>query len=203
MRSMIALAAIAVSLTATGTPRAEAPGTVPPQVPAPLAPSQVKPEGCLKLYHQRDHARLARRVYNHQSRITRKARAKLRRMRECQHSPKASHNASALERRLKRRRHERLSVTPFVGPDGRRWAIPWPVVFRESRGNCRAQNASSTAGGCYQILNTTWWGAGGSHAYDGCSHPAACAPIMEQHRVAARLYDGGRGLYVHWALTAG
>lgn len=74
-----------------------------------------------------------------------------------------------------------------------RWAIPEYIVMRESGGNRCAQNPSSTAGGYYQFLTSTWRAYGGRGS-------AACAPDWEQHEVAARAWDGGRGSS-HWALT--
>lgn len=83
------------------------------------------------------------------------------------------------------------SLTPYPGPNGSMWAIPWSIVACESGGDFGARNASSTAGGAYQILNTTWYGYGGTHYAD--SHPAAVAPPDEQHLIASRIWSGGAG----------
>lgn len=84
-----------------------------------------------------------------------------------------------------------------ITPHGK-WAIPEYIVMRESGGNRCAMNPTSTAGGYYQFIDSTWTGYGGT-AY-ARSHPAACAPDWEQHEVAARAWAGGSGSS-HWALT--
>ena len=71
------------------------------------------------------------------------------------------------------------------GPGGP-WAIPWPIVECESGGQNLPPNGAG-ASGYYQILPSTWRGAGGSG-------PAAyMASKGEQDRVAASLWAGGRG----------
>jgi septal ring factor EnvC (AmiA/AmiB activator) len=66
------------------------------------------------------------------------------------------------------------------------WAIPWAIVNCESGGQNLPPN-SAGASGYYQILSSTWRGAGGSG-------PAAyLASKAEQDRVAARLWNGGAG----------
>lgn len=74
-----------------------------------------------------------------------------------------------------------------------KWAIPEYIVMRESHGHKCAKNPHSTAGGYYQFLTTTW------QAYGGIGS-AQCAPDWEQHEIAARAWDGGRGSN-NWALT--
>lgn len=76
-----------------------------------------------------------------------------------------------------------------------KWAVPEYIVMRESGGNACAKNPQSTAAGYYQFLSSTW------AAYGGTGGTAMCAPAWEQHEVAARAWDGGRGAH-HWALTA-
>lgn len=78
------------------------------------------------------------------------------------------------------------------------WAVPPHIVARESGGSYTARNPTSTAGGAYQQLDTTFHSVGGTD-YPG-RHDAAQAPAWEQHLTAARLWDGGRGAS-HWALT--
>jgi hypothetical protein len=66
------------------------------------------------------------------------------------------------------------------------WAIPQAIVTCESGGQNLPPN-SAGASGYYQFLPSTWAGVGGST-------PAAyLAPKSEQDRLAAKLWDGGRG----------
>jgi septal ring factor EnvC (AmiA/AmiB activator) len=67
------------------------------------------------------------------------------------------------------------------------FAIPKEIVMCESGGNYGALNPSSGAGGAYQMLPETYKGLGGKHA---APH---LAPKSEQDRLAAKLWDGGRG----------
>jgi peptidoglycan hydrolase CwlO-like protein len=71
------------------------------------------------------------------------------------------------------------------GPGGP-WAIPWPIVQCESGGQNVPPN-SAGASGYYQFIPATWRALGGStrHAYQ--------ASKAEQDRLAARLWNGGRG----------
>ncbi|HEX6388194.1 MAG TPA: transglycosylase family protein [Solirubrobacteraceae bacterium] len=71
------------------------------------------------------------------------------------------------------------------GPGGP-WAIPWPIVQCESGGQNLPPNWAG-ASGYYQFIPSTWRGMGGStpHAYQ--------ASKAEQDRLAAKLWNGGRG----------
>jgi peptidoglycan hydrolase CwlO-like protein len=94
-------------------------------------------------------------------------------------------NRAGLERELSRLQAEQAQSQSTAGPSGG-WAIPWAVVQCESGGQNLPPN-SAGASGYYQILPSTWRGAGGSG-------PAAyLASKAEQDRVAASLWDGGRG----------
>jgi septal ring factor EnvC (AmiA/AmiB activator) len=65
------------------------------------------------------------------------------------------------------------------------YAIPTYIVMCESGGNYHALNASSGAGGAYQILPSTW------AAYGGQGAPQD-APKAEQDRIAAEIWrDSG------------
>jgi peptidoglycan hydrolase CwlO-like protein len=65
------------------------------------------------------------------------------------------------------------------------YAIPTYIVMCESGGNYHALNASSGAGGAYQILPSTW------SAYGGEGAPQD-APKAEQDRIAAEIWaDSG------------
>lgn len=66
------------------------------------------------------------------------------------------------------------------------WAIPWSVVNCESGGRNTGPNQIG-ASGYYQIIPSTWRGAGGRG-------PAAhLAPKSEQDRIARQLWNGGLG----------
>lgn len=80
-------------------------------------------------------------------------------------------------------------MTPFPGPNGTRWAIPWPIVACESGGNFRAYNGILGAGGAYQIIPSTWAGYGGR----AFAPVANVASPMAQHIVASRIWAGGSG----------
>ena len=92
--------------------------------------------------------------------------------------------AAAL-RALARLERQRDAEITMVGPGGP-WAIPYAIVECESGGQNLPPN-SAGASGYYQFIVSTWRGLGGStrHAYQ--------APKAEQDRLAARLWDGGRG----------
>ena len=78
----------------------------------------------------------------------------------------------------------RATSAPAGGSGG--WAIPAAIVMCESGGQNLPPN-SAGASGYYQILPSTWKGAGGSG-------PAAyLASKAEQDRVAAQLWAGGAG----------
>jgi septal ring factor EnvC (AmiA/AmiB activator) len=66
------------------------------------------------------------------------------------------------------------------------WAIPYPIVLCESGGQNLTPN-SAGASGYYQIIPSTWKGAGGTG-------PAAyLAPKSEQDRIASILWNNGAG----------
>lgn len=80
---------------------------------------------------------------------------------------------------------ERLRYLPF-DCGSTRSAIPCYIMFCESGGSYTARNSTSTAGGRYQILDSTWYAYGGrSYA---SSYPAAVAPPTEQDRIASAIY---------------
>jgi hypothetical protein len=89
------------------------------------------------------------------------------------------------EHALTRLLAQRSRAIGQVGPGGP-WAIPWVIVQCESGGQNLPPNWAM-ASGYYQFIDATWARLGGStpHAYQ--------APKAEQDRVAAQLWDGGRG----------
>jgi peptidoglycan hydrolase CwlO-like protein len=73
------------------------------------------------------------------------------------------------------------TVASWVG----QWAIPQAIVMCESGGNFGAVNASSGAGGAYQIMPSTW------RLYGGSGNPQDASP-GEQSRIAAQIWaDSG------------
>lgn len=124
---------------------------------------------------------------------TRHQLGKLGRMRSClKHTDRAKYRLARGAWSKRRAKWAFVHHIDVITPYGK-WAIPEYIVMRESGGNRCAQNPSSTAGGYYQFLTSTWQAYGGRGS-------AACAPDWEQHEVAARAWDGGRGSS-HWALT--
>jgi peptidoglycan hydrolase CwlO-like protein len=90
-----------------------------------------------------------------------------------------------LEREVAKLQSEQSGTGTTYGPGGP-WSIPWAIVQCESGGQNLPPNWAG-ASGYYQIIPSTWSGFGGSG-------PAAyLAPKSEQDRVAARIWDGGRG----------
>ena len=78
------------------------------------------------------------------------------------------------------------TVAGWVGE----WTIPEAIVMCESGGNYQAVNASSGAGGAYQILPSTW------RLYGGQGLPQN-APPAEQDRIAAMIWaDSGGSAWV-------
>ena len=70
------------------------------------------------------------------------------------------------------------------------YTIPAYIVMCESGGDYGALNASSGAGGAYQILPSTW------ELYGGQGEPQN-APKAEQDRIAAEIWaDSGGGAWV-------
>ena len=109
-------------------------------------------------------------------RSTQRSLRRLRRARE-----------QAALRALARLEQQRRGDVSLAGPGGP-WAIPYAIVECESGGQNLPPNAA-TASGYYQFLDTTWRGLGGS------TPKAYLAPKAEQDRLAARLWDGGRGAH--------
>jgi peptidoglycan hydrolase CwlO-like protein len=73
------------------------------------------------------------------------------------------------------------TVASWVGD----WAIPQAIVMCESGGNFGAVNASSGAGGAYQILPSTW------RLYGGSGAPQNASP-QQQSQIAAQIWaDSG------------
>lgn len=95
-----------------------------------------------------------------------------------------SHSLSRALARLQAQ--ERRNASALGGLATGPWAIPAAIVTCESGGQNLPPNAAG-ASGYYQFLPSTWRGLGGST-------PAAyLASRAEQDRLAAKLWDGGRG----------
>jgi hypothetical protein len=84
-------------------------------------------------------------------------------------------------RRAHARRAAVARVTPYPGPVGTRWAIPYAIVACESGGSWSAANPSGAIGP-YQLLG---WGA---------PWPAnTAAARLRHHQLAAMVWAGGAG----------
>lgn len=116
-----------------------------------------------------------------------------------------AHIASCHTHRCWHRVHRRR-VRAFLWRHYRAHPMPWCTWGPESSGppytipafamrRYRARNPVSTAGGKYQVIDSTWWANGGGHYFD--SHPAAAAPPLEQERVARVVLR--RGGLSQWA----
>ncbi len=98
-----------------------------------------------------------------------------------------------VERTLKRLLAQRNRAIGQIGPGGP-WAIPWVIVQCESGGQNVPPNRAG-ASGYYQFVPATWRGLGGS------TPSAYQASKAEQDRLAAKLWDGGRGA-ANWDCAA-
>lgn len=96
------------------------------------------------------------------------------------------HSKRQIFYRHRRDQLERLRYLPFICGGGTRSAIPCYIVACESGYSYTARNPASTAGGKYQVIDSTWAAYGGRPYTD--SHPAAVAPPVEQDRVAAAIW---------------
>lgn len=91
----------------------------------------------------------------------RKAQAHARCIRVAKVRRQLHHLRSELAAQLHDYAHEQrqaAKLTPYPGPNGTRWAIPWYVVDCESHGDWGAYNPSSHATGPYQMLPSTYGG---------------------------------------------
>jgi hypothetical protein len=180
---LIALAT--VTSTAIGQPK---------QDPTPLT-CDGKP-----LQHHRHRARVILK-HAYESGPTRSELRAYKAHKHCIHDEETRQAIAALRDRLKAELEQRQAIaalTPYDCGSHGSFAVPCTIVSRESGYNPRAKNPDSSAGGYYQVIDSTWAAYGGSD--NSCYHVAACAPIDEQHRVAASIWDGGAGAS-HWSET--
>lgn len=142
---------------------------------------------CETMYTVKQYKSYASRVYRRQK-VSEAAQRRMRAMHVCQSTFIQRKAVGKHHDRYKQARAYRRAVTaltPYPGPNGTRWAIPYYIVACESRGRWDAYNPSG-ASGPYQLLG---WGA---------PMPANTpARKLAHHRIAARLWAGGRGAS-HW-----
>ncbi len=150
-------------------------------------------KNCRIRFTQLEQVRYVHAVYRRPA-ISWAAQARMKRMQRCAYSVRAAANMAAVQTLAARARARRLSITPFLGPDGQRWAIPWVIVNCESRGKNEPPNHAG-ASGYYQFIPPTWKWMGGP------TSDAYLASRAVQAQIAARLWNGGRGSG-HWDCTA-
>lgn len=137
------------------------------------------PAGCAHVYSQPYYRALSRVAIKRAGTLDQHRVNHLAYMRRCAVTPAAHRGMLRYTRRLFARRREwqaYLAVTPFLGPNGTRWAIPWVMVSCESHGHWGAHNPSG-ASGPYQLLG------------HGEIYPARTfAERLQNHRIARSLY---------------
>lgn len=157
LAALIALGAVAIVVPATIISAQETPSIQ----AVPIAASS---ETCLNPLTQRTHRRYVRAVYRREH-ISQRARERIRRMQKCAKSKKARKNMYGVLHGARKARkrwaviQRRIdAVTPFRGPNGTRWAIPYSVVACEGGWNgwSTMNRQGSGAAGPYQLLG---WGA--------------------------------------------
>lgn len=147
-------------------------------------------------FTQEIHHRYAQAVYM-RTKVRKRARRRMARMRDCALTAKAARNMARDERRQARKRAERKAAqeaaaraaAAMAGLEAKLASI----ASCESGGDPTAVSADGRYRGKYQFLPATWEAVGGR------GDPAA-APETEQDRLAAKLYrTGGPG---HWPVCA-
>lgn len=141
----------------------------------------VEPKKCV--VSQVVFSRYARKVYE-RTKIRSNALRKLDLMRACAKTIKANQKMLQYQHQLGQSRQIRkraTALTPYPGPNGTYWAIPWRIVACESGGSWSAYNPSG-ASGPYQLLG------------HGAPMPADTPEKrLLHHKIAANLWDGGAG----------
>jgi hypothetical protein len=151
------------------------------QPPATPTEQQVPQPPARCVVSQRHFRWYARAVYR-RAKVSQHALGKLDAMRECAPTPKAAKQELRFQHHQGAARKQRAviaSLTPFPGPHGTHWAIPYAIVGCEGGWNGwgKFNNAGSGAAGPYQLLG---WGA---------PMPAwTRSAQMAHHRIARRLY---------------
>lgn len=137
-----------------------------------------KIQSCDYIFTVQDYRSYASRVYKRPT-VTKAAQRRMDAMHRCQHSYAARKAVGRFHVRYKRQREYReqlASLTPFPGPGGTRWAVPYYIVACESHGNWNAANPSGAIGP-YQLLG------------HGAPWPVRTeADRLAHHRIARALY---------------
>lgn len=192
---LAAIVALVVLIPTSAGGQSDPPQQISPTAsPTPAQPIDHRcPRGMssVKSYKQYVQRVLLRRV------VSRIAQRKIEYMAKCQRSKWAKKMVRRYWKRFKEERKYRImeqSCTPFG-----EYAIPPHIVMRESHGTNVPNSQGSDASGYYQILNSTWLGAGGPDIKPRPRYLAMSFPKAIQDCVAHRLWNGGNNN--HWALT--
>lgn len=191
LTAIVALAVL-VPATAGGQPDPPQQTMATPPTPLPVTDHRC-PRGLSSVDEYRTYAK---RAYLRDT-VSRDAHRKMAYMVKCQHesawAKRMVHRYWKRYRQARDLRRQSEACTPFGD-----WAIPPHVVMRESHGQNVPNTQGSDASGFYQILRSTWLGAGGPDLKTHPRYLAMSFPKAVQDCVAHRLWSQSHS---HWAQT--